>query len=169
MTQQPGQRPSAGAGSTSVRLDVTLAVPREHAFRVFTEQFDRIKPREHNLLAVDIARTVLEPRTGGRVYDIGIDGSECHWAWVLAFEPPERLLLAWHIGAQWQLETDPARASEVELLFVAVGPEETRVELEHRHLDRHGEGWEHARTALDSGNGWPLYVRRFVDIVGRGA
>lgn len=165
MTQQTG-RASVDAGRTSVRLDVTVAVPREHAFRVFTEQFDRIKPREHNLLAVDIARTVLEPRAGGRVYDIGIDGSECHWARVLAFDRPQRLLLAWHIGAQWQLETDPDRSSEVEVLFIETGPGETRIELEHRHLERHGDGWEGARSALENGGGWPLYLHRFTDLAG---
>jgi len=153
---------------TSVRLDVTVAVPREHAFRVFTEEFDRIKPRVHNLLTVDIARTVLEPRAGGSVYDVGVDGSECRWARVLAFEPPQRLLIAWDIGAQWQLESDPAHASEVEVLFVETGPAQTRVELEHRHLERHGEGWQQARSALENDNGWPMYLRRFDDLV-RGA
>ncbi|MGH3500538.1 MAG: SRPBCC family protein [Nocardioidaceae bacterium] len=165
MTQQPGQ-PDVDADLTSVRLDVTVALSRERAFRVFTEQFDRIKPREHNLLQVDIAQTVLEPRTGGRVYDIGTDGSECHWGRVLAFEPPQRLLLAWLIGTRWQLETDPDRASEVEVLFVENGPAETRVELEHRHLERHGDGWEQSHSALASGGGWPLYLHRFTDLAG---
>jgi uncharacterized protein YndB with AHSA1/START domain len=164
MTQRPVQA-GVDAERTSVRLDVTVAVPRAHAFRVFTEQFDQIKPRDHNLLAVDIARTVLEPRAGGSVYDVGVDGTECHWARVLAFEPPQRLLIAWDIGAQWQLETDPDRASEVEVLFVETGPAQTRVELAHRHLDRHGEGWQHARSALENGSGWPLYLHRFIDLV----
>lgn len=165
MTQQQPVPPGMDTAPTRVRLDVTVGAPREHAFRVFTEQLDQIKPREHNLLTVDIARTVLEPKTGGRVYDVGVDGSECHWARVLAFDPPERLLLAWNIGATWQLESDPTHASEVEILFIETGPAETRVELEHRHLERHGEGWEHARSALESGNGWPLYLRRFVELV----
>jgi uncharacterized protein YndB with AHSA1/START domain len=162
MTHQPVPSGVDGPG-TSVRLEVTVAVPREHAFRVFTEEFDRIKPREHNLLAVDIARTVLEPHAGGRVYDVGVDGSECHWARVLAFEPPHRLLLAWDIGARWQLESDPARASEVEVLFFEAGPAQTRVQLEHRHLERHGDGWEGARSALGNDAGWPLYLHRFVE------
>ena len=168
MTQQPTRQSSIDTAPADVRHDVTVSVPRAHAFRVFTEQFDLVKPREHNLLDVAIARTVLEPRVGGSVYDIGVDGSQCHWARVLAFEPPERLVLAWQIGADWELETDPARASEVEIRFVAVGPQQTRVELRHRHLERHGEGWEHARAALDGANGWPLYVARFVDLLGVG-
>ncbi|MDF0532217.1 SRPBCC family protein [Tsukamurella sp. 8F] len=146
--------------NTAVRAEITVDVPAEHAFRVFTERFDEIKPREHNLLAVPIERTVLEPRVGGTVHDIGTDGTVCAWARVLAYDPPERLLISWDISPRWQLETDPAHASEVEISFIAETPERTRVVVEHRHLDRHGEGWE-AFTGLDSGNGWPLYLDRF--------
>ena len=86
---------------------------------VFTEQFDRIKPREHNMLGVDIAESVFEPRVGGSIYDRGVDGSECRWARVLAYEPPERIVFSWDIGPTWQIETDPDRTSEVEVRFVA--------------------------------------------------
>jgi uncharacterized protein YndB with AHSA1/START domain len=101
--------------AAAVRLEITVDVPQEEAFRVFTEEFDAIKPREHNLLAVDVAETVLEPRAGGDVYDRGVDGSVCRWATVLAYEPPSRLVLAWLISPRWQLEDDPTRASEVEV------------------------------------------------------
>jgi uncharacterized protein YndB with AHSA1/START domain len=127
--------------STSVTLDVTVEVPIEKAFRVFTENFDQIKPREHNLLEVPIEATVFEPRVGGHIYDRGIDGSECRWARVLAFDAPDRVVFSWDISPRWQLETDPERASEVEVRFLAEAPERTRVVLEHRHLDRHGDGW----------------------------
>lgn len=146
---------------TSVRMQVVVAAPRERAFRVFTEQFDRIKPREHNLLAVPIAETVFEPRVGGHVYDRGVDGSECRWARVLACEPPDRVVISWDITPQWQLETDPARASEVEIRFISESPERTRVELEHRHLERHGAAWEAVRSGVASETGWPLYLQRF--------
>ena len=79
---------------------------------------------------------------GGYVYDRGEDGSECRWARVLAFDPPERFVISWDIGPTWQLETDVAHTSEVEVRFVPEGPTRTRVELEHRHLDRHGAGWQ---------------------------
>ena len=85
---------------------------------------------------------VFEPRVGGRVYDRGVDGSECRWARVLAYEPPDRFVISWDINTDWELETDLERTSEVEVRFVAEAPERTRVELEHRNLDRHGEGWE---------------------------
>ncbi|UPK74999.1 SRPBCC family protein [Nocardioidaceae bacterium SCSIO 66511] len=148
-----------------VRLDVEVAVPREQAFRLFVEEFDRIKPREHNLLAVDIAETVFEPRVGGHVYDRGVDGSVCAWADVLAYEPPSRFVISWRINPQWQLETAPERMSEIEVRFTEIGPGRTRVDLEHRNLDRHGVGWEHARSALDGEGGWPLYLQRYQQVV----
>ncbi len=153
------------AQSKSVLTHVTVEAPLERAFRVFVEQFDKIKPREHNMLAADVAETVLEPRVGGRVYDRGVDGSECQWGEVLAFEPPDRLHFSWLIGVTWQPETDRSRASEVEVRFTAEGPERTRVELEHRHLDRHGDGWEGMRAGVDAEDGWPLYLRRYADLV----
>jgi uncharacterized protein YndB with AHSA1/START domain len=83
---------------TSVRTQIVVAAPVERAFRVFTEQFDRIKPREHNMLRVDIAETVFEPHVGGHVYDRGVDGSECRWARVLVYEPPHRVVISWDIN-----------------------------------------------------------------------
>ena len=151
--------------STSVDLEITVDVPVEHAFKVFTEDFDRIKPREHNMLAVEVAETVFERREGGHIYDRGVDGSECRWARVLAYEPPDRVVFSWDISPHWQLEPDPERASEVEVQFIAETPERTRVELEHRELDRHGEGWEGLRAGVESPDGWPLYLHRYAEAV----
>jgi uncharacterized protein YndB with AHSA1/START domain len=150
---------------TTVRTEVVVNAPAERAFKVFTERFDRIKPREHNMLGVDIAESVFEPRVGGRVYDRGTDGSECQWGRVLAYEPPARLVFSWDISPAWQIESDLGRASEVEIRFVADGPDRTRVELEHRHLDRHGEGWEGTREGVGGDQGWPLYLARFAAVV----
>ena len=147
--------------ATTVRTDIVVDVPAERAFKAFTEQFDRIKPREHNLLAVDIAESVFEPRVGGRVYDRGTDGSECQWGRVLAYEPPVRIVFSWDIDPRWQIEADPAKASEVEVRFVEDGTGRTRVELEHRYLDRHGDGWEGTREGVGADQGWPLYLSRF--------
>ena len=146
---------------TSVRAQIVVAAPVERAFRVFTEDFDRIKPREHNLLDAPIAETVFEPRVGGYVYDRAVDGRECRWARVLAYEPPHRLVISWDITPEWRLETDPSKTSEVEVRFISETPDRTRVELEHRHLERHGPGWEGERDAVASEGGWPLYFGRF--------
>lgn len=153
------------AQDTTVHTSVVVNAPAERAFKLFTEQFDRIKPREHNMLGVDIAESVFEPRVGGRVFDRGADGSECQWGRVLAYEPPARIVFSWDISPMWQIETDPDKASEVEVRFVADGPHGTRVELEHRHLDRHGDGWEGTREGVRGDQGWPLYLQRFAAAV----
>lgn len=152
---------------TRLELEITIDVPVEHAFGVFTERFDEIKPREQNLLAVPIARTVLEPKVGGTIHDIGTDGTTCTWARVLAYDPPTRLVFSWDLSPTFQVETDPDRCSEVEVTFTALGPEQTQVRLEHRHLDRHGEGWE-GLTFLGTGDGWPLWLSRFAGMVADG-
>jgi uncharacterized protein YndB with AHSA1/START domain len=153
------------AQDTSVRAQVVVDAPLERAFSVFTEGFGSFKPPEHNMLAVEIAETVFEPRVGGHLYDRGVDGSECRWSRVLAYEPPHRVVLSWDISPQWQLETDLEKTSEVEVRFVSEAPERTRVELEHRNLERHGEGWEGEREGVASEGGWPLYLLRFADVV----
>ncbi len=150
---------------TSVRVEIVVDAPQERAFRVFTQEFDRIKPHEHNMLRVEIAECVFEPRAGGRVYDRGVDGSECQWARVVAYEPPDRIVFTWDISPQWQIETDPDRSSEVEIRFIAEAPQRTRVELEHRKLHHHGPGWEGLREGVRGDQGWPLYLARYAEQV----
>jgi len=153
------------AQDTSVRTQVVVDTAPERAFQLFTERFDRVKPREHNMLGVDVAESVFEPRVGGRVYDRGVDGSECQWGRVLAYEPPHRIIFSWDINPQWQIEADLDRSSEVEVRFIADGPARTRVELEHRNLDRHGDGWEGTREGVRGDQGWPLYLQRLAAAV----
>jgi uncharacterized protein YndB with AHSA1/START domain len=156
---------STQAADTSVRTSIVVEAPLERAFSAFTEGFDRIKPREHNMLGVDIAETVFEPREGGHIYDRGVDGSECRWARVLAYEPPDRVVFSWDISPQWQIETDAEKTSEVEVRFISEAPERTRVELEHRNLDRHGKGWQGERAGVEGEGGWPLYLQRFAELL----
>ncbi len=146
---------------TTVRSTIVVDAPIERAFTVFTDGMGSWWPREHHILRVDLAETVFEPRQGGHVYDCGVDGSECHWGRVLAYEPPIRVVFSWDISLQWQLEDDTAHTSEVEVRFVAEGPGRTRVELEHRNLDRHGDGWEQMRDVVASPDGWDLSLRNF--------
>jgi uncharacterized protein YndB with AHSA1/START domain len=153
------------ATATTVRSAIVVEAPVERAFRAFTEEFGAFKPPEHNLLPVAIAETVFEPQVGGYVYDRGVDGSECRWARVLAFEPPDRVVISWDISPQWQIETDLDKTSEVEVRFIAESAERTRVELEHRNLDRHGDGWESVREGVADDQGWPLYLQRFADLL----
>ncbi|OBG11793.1 ATPase [Mycolicibacterium celeriflavum] len=152
------------AQSAVVRHEVTVDAPLERAFRVFTERFGDFKPREHNLLGTPIVESVFEPHVGGRIYDRGEDGSVCAWSRVLVFEPPNRIVFSWDIGPTWQLESDPARCSEVEVVFSAQGDGRTRVTLEHRHLERHGDGWDSVASGVGGDAGWPLYLRRYAKL-----
>jgi uncharacterized protein YndB with AHSA1/START domain len=152
------------ARPVTVRHDVVVNAPVDRAFRVFTERFGDFKPREHSLMSAPIAETVFEPRVGGHIYDRGVDGSLCKWARVVAFEPPSRVVFTWDIGPTWQLESDLTRASEVEVRFTAESDDRTRVELEHRHIERHGEGWESVAAGVDGDAGWPLYLGRYAGL-----
>jgi uncharacterized protein YndB with AHSA1/START domain len=156
-------------GATPVKQSIVVEAPIAHAFKVFTEKFGSFKPPEHNLLGVEIAETVFEPRVGGHIYDRGADGSECRWGRVLAYEPPHRVLLSWDISPQWQIETDPEKTSEWEVWFTAETPNRTRVDLEHRKLERHGSGWEGVRDGVAGDQGWPLYLQRYADLFTRAA
>ena len=152
-----------------VRHEVVVRGTPEQAFAAFTERMDEIKPREHNLLSSPIVSTTFEPRVGGHIFDRAEDGSECRWARVLAYDPPDRLVFSWDIGPTWQLEADPANASEVEVRFIAEGQDWTRVKLEHRHIDRHGPGWPAVRDGVDDPHGWPLYLARYASLLDEAA
>ena len=159
---------------TAVGMSIVVDAPVERAFAVFTEDMDSWWPKEHHVLQAPLARMVFEPRVGGEIYDVGTDGSECRWATVFAYEPPHRIAFNWGVSTQWQLETDRAKRSEIEVRFVADGPTRTRVEIEHRHLDRHGEGWQSMRDAVGSDGGWKIglgaFARRIAEEkVGKGA
>jgi uncharacterized protein YndB with AHSA1/START domain len=152
---------SAPAQNTTVRSEIVVNATIERAFDVFVTKFDRIKPREHNMLSVDIAESVFEPRTGGRIYDRGVDGTECQWARVLAYEPPDRIVFTWDISPYWQIETDLDKTSEVEVRFIAESPTRIRVELDHCNLHRHGDGWEGLAQGVRGSDGWPVYLQPF--------
>jgi uncharacterized protein YndB with AHSA1/START domain len=152
-----------------VRHQVVVPGTPERAFTAFTERMGDIKPKEHNLLGAPIVTTTFEPRVGGHIVDRAADGSECRWARVLAYDPPDRVVFSWDIGPSWQLESDLANASEVEVRFIAEGDQHTRVELEHRHIDRHGPGWAALRDGVDGAQGWPLYLARYATLLGADA
>ena len=146
---------------TLVQTSIVVEAPQQLAFDVFTEDMASWWPPDHHILEGELEEMVFEMEEGGRVYDVGVDGSECQWARVLAFEPPERVVISWDITPQWKLQTDLEKTSEVELSFIPENAERTRVKLEHRHLDRHGEGWEGMRDAVGSTEGWNRELRAF--------
>ncbi len=135
-----------------IRKQIVVAASQEHAFRVFTAGIDRWWPRQHHIGKSPLKRAVLEPRMGGRWYAICEDDTECDTGRVLAWDPPRHLLLAWQIDAQWRY--DPSFLTEIEVNFLVEGPKRTRVELEHRNLERYGDAAAELRKTIDSPGGW---------------
>lgn len=159
MTVTPTVMPEAPT-AMSVQKTVLVEAPQAHAFAVFTERQGTWWPLATHHIGKAAAQTaIVEPRVGGRWFERGVDGSECEWGRVLVWEPPRRLVLAWELNADWQ--HDPSLHTEVEVRFVAVGPRSTRVELEHRHLERYAEKADQLRTALDSKGGWSQLLQLF--------
>ena len=148
-----------------VRKHIVVQAPIERAFTVFTSRFGDFKPPEHNLLGSPIAETVFEPQVGGNIIDRAVDGTECRWARILAYDPPDRIVFSWDISPRWEIETDPDHASEVEVRFYPESPDTTRVELEHRNIHRHGPEFQAVADGVDGIEGWPLYLARYADLV----
>ena len=150
----------AGDDVNSVRKAISVNAPQHVAWRVFTEQIGAWWPLAHykigNVNAVD---AVIEPRVGGRWYERGEDGSTCNWGSVLAWEPPSRLLLSWDINADWQY--DAALKTELEIRFIAQGKRVTRIELEHRNLDRYGARRDEMREIFDKSGDWGRLLALF--------
>jgi uncharacterized protein YndB with AHSA1/START domain len=149
-----------------VRHQITVDATPDRAFRVFTDQA-RWWPRDKHIGKTDPQTIVLEPRAGGRWYERGTDGAECDWGKVLVWDPPRRLVLAWQISGAWQY--DPSLVTEVEVKFTPAGSGRTRVELEHRNLDRYGANAEAVRNAISSPGGWPGIMADFAAAVTRQA
>jgi uncharacterized protein YndB with AHSA1/START domain len=146
---------STQSTAAPVRTSIVVEAPLRRAFEVFTQEMKSWWPEDHHMLDGEVGEMIFEPHTGGRVYDRGTDGRECTWAHVLAYDPPHRVVFTWDISPGWEIETDPERTSEVEVRFIADSEARTRVELEHRYLERHGDGWEGMHAAVSSPGGWP--------------
>ncbi|WP_026227890.1 SRPBCC family protein [Hoeflea sp. 108] len=149
---------------TPVRKSVMVDAPIARAFDVFTAGFGRWWPSTHSIGGSPIKTSIIEPRSGGRWYEIGEDGSECDWGEVLAWEPPARVLLAWRIGANWQF--DPDLLTEVDVRFTALGDNATRIDLEHRLLENMGAAGEKAREIFDSEGGWTGILAAYMAAAG---
>ena len=134
-----------------VRKSVHVKASPARAFEVFAAGIGGWWPKSHSVGASPLRDVVIEPRAGGRWFERGEDGSECDWGRVLEWEPPSRLLLAWQLNAEWRF--DKSLVTEVEVRFIPDG-DATRVELEHRHLERFGERADAARATFDSPGGW---------------
>ncbi|HEX3622480.1 MAG TPA: SRPBCC family protein [Acidimicrobiales bacterium] len=156
--------PDHATALSPVIRDVEVAAPAETCFEVFVDRFDSWWPREHHIGDRTVVAFRIEREVGGRCYDVDIDGGECQWGTVLALDPPTRFLLAWHVQGDWTIDIDAARQSEVEVTFTALGPERTAVRLEHRNLERHGDGGSGVRHGVGGDGGWRMLLVRFGDV-----
>lgn len=139
-----------------VRRSVTVKVEPARAFQAFVGNIGRWWPKSHAIGGKPLAEAVLEPRVGGRWYEVSEDGSTCDWGKVLAYEPPGRLVLAWQIDADWKF--DPDLITEVEVQFIPDGAG-TRVELEHRNIERFGaKAAEMAGMIGSDAGGWLMIL-----------
>lgn len=143
-----------------VRRSIVVQAPQAHAFDVFTARFADWWPlATHHIGGAPAATAILEPRAGGRWFERAADGTECDWGRVLVWDPPGRVVLAWEINAAWKHE--PGLGVEVDVRFVPAGPDTTRVELEHRGLERYGEQARQMRDRFDSDGGWTGILHAF--------
>jgi activator of Hsp90 ATPase-like protein len=150
---------SATITPAPVRRTIRVKAAPARAFDVFTTRIGSWWPHEHSINKSSPQKeVVVEPHVGGRWFERGEDQSECQWGRVLVWEPPARVVLAWQINAQWQY--DPDIETEVEVRFIPDGAG-TRVEFEHRNLERFGDKVDAVRTAIDAPEGWSRLLALF--------
>lgn len=142
-----------------VRKQVLVNASQKRAFDVFTKGMSRWWPPTHSILKSPLKEYVVEPKEGGRWYAVGEDGSSAQTGYVIEWQPPQRLVLAWQLGADWQF--DPALITEVEVRFIAESTQSTRVELEHRRLERMGDKAAKVRSMIDAPGGWGILLDAF--------
>jgi uncharacterized protein YndB with AHSA1/START domain len=150
--------------TASITKSITVEAPRERAFEVFTSGFATWWPLDtHHIADKPAVTAVFEPRAGGRWYERAADGTECEWGTVIAFDPPERIVFGWQLTADYKY--DPDFVTEVEVRFIDEGDSRTRVELEHRDLERYGERQQAVAESVGSDDGWAGLLVRFAEKV----
>jgi uncharacterized protein YndB with AHSA1/START domain len=152
---------------TTVRTSVVVEAPISIAFDVFTTQFNAWWPRAHHISAAELDAAVIEPHVGGRWYERDVDGGECDWGVVLAYDPPNHVAMSWHLNAEFAYDADPTRASRVDVRFTAEAADRTRVVLEHSQLDRHGDAWRRLAEGVGGDDGWPGILAGYAVAVAR--
>ncbi len=150
------------AAVVEVVRSVSVPLSQARAFELFTANMTEFWPKEHSIGSSEIAEVVVEPRCGGRWFERGVDGSECQWGRVAAWEPPRKVVLLWQIGADWRF--DPDFETEVEVRFTQEGPDRTRLDLRHGNLQRYGDNTEQMRAIFDDPSGWTGTLTRFADL-----
>jgi uncharacterized protein YndB with AHSA1/START domain len=153
---------------TTVRASVVVNASIEHAFRVFTADMSSWWPKTHHIADAPMVATILEPRVGGRWYELGDDDSTCEWGIVLAWDPPRHVAVSWHLDGDFRLDHAPGHASRVDVWFRERAERETLVELEHSGLDHHGTGWQRLRDRVSAPGGWSSILAEFAQLAASG-
>jgi uncharacterized protein YndB with AHSA1/START domain len=156
-----------GTAAPAVHRTATVEVEQKRAFEIYTVAMGTWWPAEHHIGKKPFAKVIIEPRQGGRWLERDADGVECEWGSVLAWDPPQRVVVSWHLGDDWQYDSDPAHASEVEIRFTAEGPLRTRVDIEHRAFERHLGGGSNVRASVSSPEGWTLTLTLYNEAAGQ--
>jgi uncharacterized protein YndB with AHSA1/START domain len=152
------------AKASVVQKELSVNLPVERVFAVFTQKMAAWWPATHHIAKQPFVEIEVEPRAGGRWFERAADGSECDWGRVLAWEPPHRVVFSWHLQGDFKFDPNPEKASEVEIRFFAESDDKTRLELEHRKLERHGTGWEQVRTNVGAPGGWTFVLESFAKV-----
>jgi uncharacterized protein YndB with AHSA1/START domain len=150
---------------TAVQKTIVVAAPQERAFRVFTEGMASWWPMDsHTIGSSPMRDAVMEPRAGGRWYEVGEDGSQTDWGQVIAWEPPARVVLGWQLNDTWAY--DPGLVTEIEVSFTPEEGGRTRVTLEHRNLERYGDKAQQMAEIFGSTSegGWTGLLQRFANV-----
>jgi uncharacterized protein YndB with AHSA1/START domain len=150
--------------AVEVFRSVSVPLSQARAFDLFTARMTEFWPKGHSIGDSELAEVVLEPRNGGRWFERGVDGSECQWGRVAAWEPPRKVVLLWQIGADWQF--DPEFETEVEVTFSEEGSDRCRLDLRHRNLQRYGDKADQMRATFEDPAGWTGILAGFVDLAG---
>lgn len=169
MAEQMAAREAEMLDTTPVRKTIRVRAGVERAFRVFAQQMDSWWPRTHHIGNSPMKRIVVEEHPGGSIYTEQEDGTKCPWGTVLAWEPPERFVMAWQVSPKWQFEPELTKCSEVEVRFTPERDGGTLVELEHREIHKHGGEWQAMRQAVGSDRGWGSLLAAFGQRVEEGA
>ena len=151
----------------SIRREIVVPVGKDTAFEVFTARMTDWWPSDHHIGSAPIEQILIEPNEGGRWYTRHEDGSETSTGYVVAWEPPDRLVVTWQIGGDWRY--DPKLVTTVELAFVEEAPDRTRVRLKHRDLERFGPEAERMRQVFEAPGAWDATLAAFASAFGDAA
>jgi hypothetical protein len=144
-----------------IRVSREVPVLIDDAFDGFALRLHEWWPAEYTWSGEVLESIGIEPRIDGLCFERGPHGFVCNWGRAVTWEPPMQVTLLWQINPDRTPQPDPVKASEVVVHFLSGQGDRTRIEIEHRHFDRHGDGAAAYREAMASAEGWPRLLDRY--------